>query len=402
MTDIIRLLPANVANQIAAGEVVQRPASAVKELLENAIDAGADHIILRIRDAGKELIHVIDNGKGMSPNDARMAFERHATSKISQPDDLFNLTTKGFRGEALASITAVSQVELKTKQHDAEIGTRLLVESSQVKLQEPEVCAEGASIAVSNLFYNIPARRNFLRSNAIESKHIIEEFHRVALAHPGIRFEMITNNSETYVLLPSGVRQRIVSIFGKKYNERLVPLDEVTDVVKISGFISKPEFTRKKRGEQFFFVNGRFIKSSYLNHAVQSSYAELIGSDEFPSWFVFLDIDPARIDINIHPTKTEVKFEDERPIYAILHSAVRSSLGRFNIKPSIDFEVDPIFDQVFSKERTIKPPTVSINTAYNPFESEQNSSKPQKRIEEFFVWSGSDGSKKVDYIFSII
>jgi DNA mismatch repair protein MutL len=397
MTDIIRLLPVAVANQIAAGEVVQRPASAVKELLENAIDAGASDITLIVKDAGKALIQVVDNGKGMSPNDARVAFERHATSKISTADDLFNLSTKGFRGEALASVAAIAQVEMLTRQQGQPLGTRVVIEGSDIKLQETEACTEGTSIAVRNLFFNVPARRNFLKSNAVEMKHMLDEFHRVALAHPDIRFQMVSNDTETYVLPISPLKQRIINVFGKSYNERLIPVEESTDVVTIRGYITKPEFAKKTRGEQYFFVNGRFIRSNYLNHAIQTAYNELVSKEEFPSWFVFLDLDPAKIDINIHPTKTEVKFEDERPIYAILHSAVRSSLGRFNIRPSLDFDLDPQFNQSFSQKREIKPPQITINPNYNPFAEETHRPGRQQKMEQFMAWGETLKTASVDF-----
>lgn len=369
MDDVIRLLPVSVANQIAAGEVVQRPASAVKELLENAIDAGASKIQLIIKDAGRTLIQVVDNGKGMSYNDARLAFERHATSKITSADDLFNLNTKGFRGEALASIAAIAQVELKTCRATDELGVKLIVEGSEVKLQDYDACQHGSSISVRNLFFNVPARRNFLKSNGVESKHIFDEFHRVALAHPDIHFELIGNQSEQYILPPGNLRQRISGIFGKNYNERLVPIEESTDVVKVSGFVIKPEFARKMRGEQFLFVNDRYIKSSYLHHAVVNAYSELIPSNEHPSYWIFLNVEPQRIDINIHPTKTEIKFEDERPIYAILQSTIRNALGKFSIKPSLDFDRDPLFDKDFADDREIKQPHITVNPNYNPFKT---------------------------------
>lgn len=379
MTDIIRLLPDSVANQIAAGEVVQRPASVVKELLENAIDADATDIHLVIKDAGRKLIQVIDNGKGMSSADARMSFERHATSKISNANDLFALNTKGFRGEALASIAAVAQVELRTQPTDEELGTRLIIEGSEVKLHEEDVCTTGTSIAVKNLFFNVPARRNFLKSNAVEQKHILEELHRVALVHPTINFKLTINDRDNYQLASSALRQRIVSIFGKNYNERLVPIEEKTDIVTISGFICKPEYARKTRGEQYFFVNNRFIKHPYLHHAVMNAYKEMIAPDQFPSYFVYLTVPTDKIDINIHPTKTEVKFEDEKPIYAMLLSAVRSSLGKFNIASTLDFDKEPQFDVQFSPDKEIVPPKVDLDPTYNPFE-QQGSKKSSSAV----------------------
>ena len=341
MSDIIRLLPDHVANQIAAGEVVQRPASVVKELLENSVDAGAEQIIAVLKDAGRTLIHVTDDGRGMGPMDARTCFERHATSKIRQADDLQTIRTKGFRGEALASIAAIAQVELKTRQADQELGTRVLIEGSRVQAQEAVACAVGTSLHVRSLFYNVPARRHFLKSDPVEMKHVIEEFQRVALAHPGIRFRLLHNEQELFHLEPGNERQRIVHIFGRKHDERLVPVEEATEFLRVEGFVTKPEFAKRSRGEQYFFVNRRFIRSAYLEHAVRRAYDELVARDNYPGWFLFLELDPAWIDINIHPTKTEIKFRDDRAVYAIVHAAVRRALGRHNITPSIDFEPEP-------------------------------------------------------------
>ncbi|MBK8497914.1 MAG: DNA mismatch repair endonuclease MutL [Flavobacteriales bacterium] len=342
MSDIIRLLPDHVANQIAAGEVVQRPASVVKELLENSVDAGAARITLVVKDAGRALIQVTDDGRGMSPADARLSFERHATSKIRQADDLSAIVTKGFRGEALASIAAIAQVELRTREHDQELGTRVLIEGSRVKVQEPVAGPAGSTIAVRSLFFNTPARRQFLKSDAVELKHVLDEFHRVALAHPEIAFRLVSNDQEEFNLLPGNERQRIVGLFGCKYDERLVPVEESTEIIAVSGFVGKPEFAKRSRGEQYFFVNRRFIRSSYLEHAIRKAYNELVARENFPSWFLFIDLDPAQIDINIHPTKTEIKFRDDRVVYAIVHAAVRRALGRFNIVPSLDFEPEPV------------------------------------------------------------
>ncbi len=344
MSDIIRLLPDSIANQIAAGEVVQRPASAVKELLENAIDAGASKIQLIVKDAGKQLIQVIDNGIGMSATDARMSFERHATSKIRQSEDLFNIRTFGFRGEAMASIAAVAQVEMKTKKSGDELGVILKVEGSELKLQESVACEKGTSIAVKNLFFNVPARRNFLKSNPVELRHIMDEFQRVALAHPEIEFSFFQNDLETYTLKADNLSQRIVDLFGKGYREQLISCKEETDFVDIKGFIGKPEFSKKSRGEQFFFVNNRYIKSSYLNHAVMFAYDRLIGDDAFPFYVLFIEIDPKRIDINVHPTKTEIKFDDEKTVYAMVRAAVKKALATHNIAPSIDYELDINFN----------------------------------------------------------
>ncbi len=344
MSDIIRLLPDSIANQIAAGEVVQRPASAVKELLENAIDAGSTKIQLIVKDAGKQLIQVIDNGIGMSATDARMSFERHATSKIRQSEDLFNIRTFGFRGEAMASIAAVAQVEMRTKKSGDELGTCLKVEGSEVKLQESVACEKGTSISVKNLFYNVPARRNFLKSNPVELRHILDEFQRVALAHPEIEFSFYQNDLETYTLKIDNLAQRIVDLFGRGYREQLISCKEETDFVDIKGFIGKPEFSKKSRGEQFFFVNNRYIKSSYLNHAVMFAYDRLIGDDSFPFYVLFIEIDPKRIDINVHPTKTEIKFDDEKTVYAMVRAAVKKALATHNIAPSIDYELDINFN----------------------------------------------------------
>ncbi len=368
MADIIQLLPDHVANQIAAGEVVQRPASVVKELLENSIDAGATKIKLIVKDAGKTLIQVIDNGNGMSVTDARLSFERHATSKIRTADDLFQIQTKGFRGEALASIAAISHVELKTKLEPNEVGTLLRIEGSKVVAQEVVVTPTGTSIAVKNLFFNIPARRNFLKSEPVEMRHVIDEFHRVALAHPNICFTMFQNGSEIFNLPESNYRQRVVNIFGSKTNEKLVPVEENTDVMKISGFVGKPEYSKKTRGEQFFFVNNRFIKSAYLNHAVISAFEGLLKEGRFPSYFLNLTVDPKSIDINIHPTKTEIKFEDEHTLYAILRSCIKHSLGQFNIAPILDFEHDTNLETPYNyKNRDAKTPNVEVDKDFNPF-----------------------------------
>ncbi|MCF8278084.1 MAG: DNA mismatch repair endonuclease MutL [Flavobacteriales bacterium] len=337
MSDIIRLLPDSVANQIAAGEVIQRPASAVKELLENSVDAGASKIQLVVEDAGKTLMQVIDNGKGMSENDARMCFERHATSKIQSADQLFAIKTKGFRGEAMASIAAIAHVEMKTRTEESPIGVQINIAGSKIQRQEACQTPVGTSISIKNLFFNVPARRNFLKSNQVETRHIMDEFIRVALAHTEIEMSLYHDGDELFNLKPGKLRQRIVELFGKSFNEKLVPIEEETSIAKIDGFIGKPEFARKKRGEQFFFVNDRFIRSSYLNHAISSAYDELIDQKTHPAYFVFFTVDPSFIDINIHPTKTEIKFEDEKSIYAILRSATRQSLGKYNIAPTLDF-----------------------------------------------------------------
>ncbi|MEF3078670.1 DNA mismatch repair endonuclease MutL [Winogradskyella poriferorum] len=375
MTDIIQLLPDHVANQIAAGEVVQRPASVVKELLENAIDADADDIKLIIKDAGKTLVQVIDNGKGMSVTDARLSFERHATSKIKSAEDLFQLNTKGFRGEALASIAAIAHVELKTKRPDDELGTVIEIEGSTVKSQEATVIPTGTSVAVKNLFFNIPARRNFLKSDTVELRHITDEFHRVALAHPSIAFAFYHNGSEIFNVPNENYRQRVVHIFGNKTNERLVPVEEDTEVLKISGFVGKPEYSKKTRSEQFFFVNQRFIKSPYLNHAISAAFEGLLKDGYHASYFLNLTVDPKTIDINIHPTKTEIKFDDEHTLYAILRSAVKHSLGQFNIAPVLDFEQQSSFDTPYSyKDKAGKAPTIEVDRSFNPFADEGSKS----------------------------
>jgi DNA mismatch repair protein MutL len=370
MADIIQLLPDHVANQIAAGEVVQRPASVVKELLENAIDAGASAIKLIVKDGGKTLIQVVDNGSGMSTTDARLSFERHATSKISRAEDLFRIQTKGFRGEALASIAAIAHIEMNTRLEEDELGTEIKIEGSKLISQEFAAAAVGTSIAVKNLFYNIPARRNFLKSNQVELRHITDEFQRVALAHPGVEFLYYNNGSILFNLAKSERRKRIVQVFGRKTNEKLVPLEEETPQIKISGFICKPEFAKKSRGEQFFFVNGRFIKSSYLHHAMLSAFEGLIRADHIPGYFIFIEVDPATIDINIHPTKTEIKFEDEHTLYAILRSSVKHSLGQFNVGPAIDFDSDPNLETPYHLRNKIpNSPEVSFDSSFNPFKA---------------------------------
>lgn len=380
MSDIIQLLPDSVANQIAAGEVVQRPASAVKELLENAMDAGADKIQLILKDAGKALIQVIDNGCGMSLGDARMCFERHATSKVRKAEDLFAIRTMGFRGEAMASIAAIAQVEMKTKRHEDELGTLIEIEGSVLAKQEPVGGSNGTSISVKNLFYNTPARRNFLKSNPAEMRHIVDEFQRVALAKPHIAFSLHHDGNEVYRLPATSLKQRIVHLFGANYNQRLIPVEEETTIISLKGFIGKPEFAKKTRGEQFFFVNDRFIKDPYLNHAVMRAYEALLPNDNFPLYVLYIDIDPAKIDVNVHPTKTEIKYLDEKSIYAIIHAAVKRSLGRFNITPTIDFEQETGFSNMITQKPLdeIVPPTVSFNPNFNPFGPAKNASSPRQ------------------------
>ena len=351
MADRILLLPDNIANQIAAGEVIQRPASAVKELLENSIDAGATQIKLIVADAGKALIQVIDNGSGMSETDARMAFERHATSKIRAIDDLFHIRTMGFRGEALASIAAVAQVELKTRRAEDEVGVCIEVENSLVKKQEPVAAPVGTSIAMKNLFFNVPARRNFLKSNPAEMRHIVDEFIRVALAFPGVFFSLHSNGQQLFHLESGSLKQRIVQLLGSNYNTKLVPVKEETDYLNISGFVGKPETAKKTRGDQYFFVNNRFIKSAYLNHAVMSAYQEMIAPDSFPAYVLFIDLDPAQVDVNVHPTKQEIKFEDEKIVYAFVQAAVKHALAQFSITPTLDFNLDASIQQLSSVQQ---------------------------------------------------
>ena len=371
MLNIIKLLPDSVANQIAAGEVIQRPASAVKELMENAVDAGATQISLIIKESGKTLIQVIDNGCGMSVMDARMSFERHATSKISQANDLFTIRTMGFRGEALASVAAIAQVEMKTKPEEEEIGTLLVVEGSKVTEQSPCQCQSGTSIAIKNLFYNVPARRNFLKSTNVENRHILEEFIRVSVIHHELGFAYYNNDKLVYKLLPGSFKSRIVGLFGQAYNERLLPVEQKTELMTVSGFIGKPEFAKKTRGEQYFFVNRRYIKHAYLHHAVANAFTELIPTEAHPSYFIHIDIDPNEIDINIHPTKTEINFRDAKWVYSILHAAIKQSVGKHAFTPIIDFDVDPTVEAAFQQRPSpnLQQPEVKINPDYNPFKT---------------------------------
>ena len=369
--DIIKLLPDSVANQIAAGEVIQRPASVVKELMENAIDAGATQVDLVVRDAGRTLISVADNGCGMSETDARLCFERHATSKIRCADDLFSIRTMGFRGEALASIAAVAQVELSTRRKEDNVGTKIRIEGSKVLEQSPKPMSAGSSFMVKNLFFNVPARRNFLKANDAELRHINDEFFRVTMMNPQVGFSYISNDKELFHLYPGTLKQRIVGLFGKDYDSKLLPVNQVTESVAINGFIVKPEFLKKTRGEQYFFVNSRFIKHSYLHHAVENAYKELIPQDCFPGYFLDIQIDPKEIDINIHPTKTEVNFIDIKLIYAIMHSAVRKAIGQNNLAPMLDFDIDPNlgidFGEASRMDRPLVQPKVDFNPSFNPF-----------------------------------
>ncbi|MBW7848307.1 MAG: DNA mismatch repair endonuclease MutL [Bacteroidales bacterium] len=383
MSDIIRLLPDSVANQIAAGEVVQRPASAVKELLENAVDAGATQIDLVLKEAGKMLLQVSDNGCGMSGTDARMSFERHATSKISKADDLFSIRTMGFRGEALASIAAIAHVEMKTRRYEDELGTLLRVEGSVMVSQELCSTAAGTCITVKNLFFNVPARRNFLKSNQAELRHVLDEFHRVSLIRPETGFSLTHNEKKLFHLQPGTFKQRIVSLFGNAYNERLLPVTLTTDALSIEGFIGKAAFARKTRGEQFFFVNKRFIRHPYLNHAVEQAFHELLTQDSFPTYFLHIQIDPSEIDINIHPTKTEVNFQDARMVYAFVHAAVKKSLGQHDLAPKIDFDVPSDlgidFGEISRSDRPVNPPTIPFNPDYNPFSNPKPGQAPVYR-----------------------
>ena len=370
MPDIIHLLPDNVSNQIAAGEVVQRPSSVVKELLENAIDAKATQIQLIIKEAGRNLIQVVDNGVGMSVTDARMSFERHATSKITTTEDIFHIHTKGFRGEALASIAAVSQVELKTRKEEDELGTHIIIEGGDIISQLPVNTAVGSTFLIKNLFFNVPARRKFLKSNSVEFRHILDEFHRVALAHEDIQFQLFNNDEEMFRLRSGSLLQRISEIFGRKIQHQLIPIAEQLDWIKLNGFIGKPEGAKKARGEQFFFVNQRFFRSTYLNKAVQDAFEGLIPPRFLPSFFLYIQIDPERIDVNIHPTKTEIKFEDEASIYALLRTAIKKSLGVYNVVPSLDFDQNPDWSFSLNKKDTpVVEPKININSSYNPFDT---------------------------------
>ena len=375
MSNIIHLLPDAVANQIAAGEVIQRPASAVKELMENAVDAGATSIKVVLKDAGRALIQIIDNGLGMSPADAKLCFERHATSKLASAADLFKIKTMGFRGEAMASIAAIAQVELKTKRAEDNTGTLVRIEASQITLVEPCSSSDGTSISIKNLFYVTPARRNFLKSNSVELRHIIDEFQRQALAHPDLFFSLHHDGNELFHLPAGNLKQRITGIFGNNYAERIVPVEESTEQVSIEGYIGKPAFAKKTRGEQYFFVNNRFIKDNYLNHAINNAFDQLLGDNSFPLYILFLTVDPSHIDVNVHPTKTEIKFEDEKLIYAVLRAAVKRALGKYNISPSIDFNTETSFGNLKPFDPLndeIKIPTIPVNPSFNPFGSAAN------------------------------
>jgi len=380
MSDIIQLLPDSVANQIAAGEVIQRPASVVKELLENAVDAGADEIAVAVKDAGRTLVQVVDNGVGMSDTDARLAFERHATSKIRNAEDLFEIRTKGFRGEALASIAAIAQVVLRTRQTDEDIGTEISIDGSELKHQEPVSCGSGCNFQVKNLFFNVPARRKFLKSNTTELKHIMNEFQRIVLAHPDIKFSLSHNDSIIYTLLKTNPRQRIIHVFGKHVNTYLNSIENSTTLLSIKGFVGKPESARKTTGEQFFFVNNRYMRHPYFHKAVMRAYEKILPPDTYPSYFLFLNTDPANIDVNIHPTKTEIKFENEQAIFQIIQAAVKESLGKSSAMPSIDFESSDVIDiPVLRKDTEINAPYVEINQSFNPFDKNTFKTTDHKR-----------------------
>ena len=402
MEDVIALLPDHVANQIAAGEVVQRPASVVKELLENAIDAKASRIQLIVKEAGKQLIQVVDNGLGMSATDARLAFERHATSKIKQSDDLFALHTKGFRGEALASIAAVAQVEMHTKRAVDELATKIKIAGGEIKEQELLVAPEGSSMSVSNLFFNVPARRNFLKSNTVELRHIIDEFHRVAIAHPELSFSMVHGGAELFDLPAGKLKQRLVHIFGNKIEDKLVPVEENTSVSAINGFVLKPEAAKRSRGMQFFFVNRRFVKSSFLHHAICTAFEGLLNDGTYPGYFLFFDLAPDSIDINIHPTKTEVKFENEQSLFAILRSAVKHSLGMFQVAPTLDFDRDPNLDVPYQQvDKSVVPPKIEVDRSFNPFStpsSQSFSSKLSPQWESLYQEVGSTESSEINLL----
>ncbi|HRS54171.1 MAG TPA: DNA mismatch repair endonuclease MutL [Bacteroidales bacterium] len=388
MANIIKLLPEHVVNKIAAGEVIQRPSSAVKELIENSIDAGSTIIKLIIKDAGKTLIQVIDNGCGMEDTDARLCFERHATSKIRDDKDLYTIRTMGFRGEALASIAAIAQVELKTKRKENEIGTLIQIEGSNFIKQEPCICPDGTSITIKNLFYNVPARRQFLKNDNVEYRHILEEFQKLAIANPDIEFTLIQNEKTVIKLEKSLLKTRLMGIFGNNYAQRLIPAEQKTNIASISGFIGKPEYAKKTKGEQYFFVNNRYIRNAYLNYAVADAYNELIPEKYVPSYFLFIEIDPSLIDVNVHPTKTEIKFKEEKIIYTLIKTTVRHSLGKFNLTPSIDFDIQKPFDlpPLETNIDNINPPKIIIKPEYNPFDKQVNYSQQELKQNNLKNW----------------
>ncbi len=396
MSDIIKLLPDSIANQIAAGEVIQRPASVIKELVENSIDAKATEITINIKDAGRTLIQVIDNGTGMSETDARLSFERHATSKIKEANDLFKINTMGFRGEALASIASVSQVELKTRKENDELGIKIQISASDVILQESVNCPKGSNFQVKNLFFNIPARRKFLKADTTEFHHIIDELQRIALTNENVSFQLLHNGTEVYNLPIENIRQRIVRVFGKSINQNIISINNQTEIVKITGFIGKPEHSKKIRGQQYFFANGRFMRHQYFYHAVVSAYKNIMQPDMFPTFFIFLEVNPSAIDINIHPTKTEIKFEDEKFIYQLLHVTVKESLGKFNIVPSIDFDVEPDFEIApKSNNIFIRPPEPKLDYNYNPFKKSENAQSYSNTAKSFFEKTNTENWEKL-------
>lgn len=396
MADVIQLLSDTVANQIAAGEVILRPSSVIKELMENAVDAGATRIDVSINDGGKNLIRITDNGCGMSETDARLCFERYATSKLRKADDLYAIRTMGFRGEAMASVAAVCQVELKTKREVDETGTRIEIEGSEFILQEPCVMQSGTIITIKNIFFNVPARRNFLKATPVEARHVIDEFLRVALPRPEIAFSLQHNGMEVYSLPATHQRQRICQVFGAAYNERLVPVEEDTTIIKVKGFVGKPEFAKKVRGEQYFFINNRFVKDAYLNHAVTIAFNELLPQGTFASYFLFFEVDPSRIDVNIHPTKTEVKLEDEKSVYAILRSSVKRALGRFSIAPTLDFNQEQAFNVPLSQLNTVPvQPQVKVNVNYNPFtETNKPNQQQNGQWEKLYEIANTPGAQQ--------
>ncbi|PCJ80159.1 MAG: DNA mismatch repair protein MutL [Bacteroidetes bacterium] len=406
MADSIIQLSNHVANQIAAGEVVTRPASVVKELIENAVDAGALNITVLVKDAGRTLIQVIDDGKGMSEEDARMCFSRHATSKIASADDLLALVTKGFRGEALSSISAISQVELKTREQGSEMGVKVQISGEDFKENEHIAHSVGSSFAVKNLFYNVPARRKFLKSDQVELRHIVDEFQRVAMAHHSISFRLNSNGSDLFNLKPGPLRKRVVAIFGAKYDERLVPVDEETDVVKISGFVGKPAFSRRTRGEQFLFVNGRFIKHPLMHRAIMNAYEGVLAAGNFPLYTIFLEVDPSKIDVNIHPTKVEAKFEEDQIIFAMLRSAIKRGLGKHNVAPSLNFEQElSISIPLITDGAIISEPKVTVNSNYNPFDTSNSNIYRSKQVsKESPSFSGfeKNSDKELEEIYGML
>ncbi|MDD2346221.1 MAG: DNA mismatch repair endonuclease MutL, partial [Bacteroidales bacterium] len=392
MSDIIQLLPDHIANQIAAGEVIQRPASAIKELVENSVDAHASEIEIIIKDAGRTLMQVVDNGKGMSETDARLCFERHATSKLRTADDLFNIQTLGFRGEALASIAAISHLELKSATADSLSGTQIILEGSKIIEQTPCSCPVGTSISIKNLFFNVPARRNFLKSDNVEFSHIVEEFYRIAIIHPDIAFSLYHNDKIIYKLPKSSLKSRIVGLLGKSYNEKMVTIEQETDFLQITGFVGKPDIAKKTRGGQYLFVNKRFFRHPYIHNAITRAYQELIPDGHYPSYFILLEVEPKTIDVNVHPTKTEIKFQDEKLLYAVIHSTTKKALAENSLTPSLDFETEQFFDLNFPKDKVVQQPTIKIDPNYNPFsaplgsKSEFHQAPDQRQISNLENW----------------